>query len=228
MGDGSFRNEEQKEFACIGKPSFDSKSLQSIITNLRPSCVLGAAGVTPNCFTKEVIEALVTANRDDDSQNRPIIFAMSNPKTQAECTAEAAYTFSQGHAIFGAGTYFEPVEHDGRTYAPGQVNNVYIFPGVSFGACVCAAKTIPDRFFLVAAQAVANSLTEEDLQLDRVIPERERLREVALEVATAIVLEAQEMGLATRTLGVNVTEVKAAVKALMWEPGMPATFGIPE
>jgi malate dehydrogenase (oxaloacetate-decarboxylating)(NADP+) len=226
--DGNFRNEEQKEFAYAGKPSFDSKSLESIIANLRPSCVLGAAGVTPNCFTKEVIETLLTANLDDDSQNRPIIFAMSNPKSQAECTAEAAYTFSKGHAIFGGGTYFEPVEHEGRTYAPGQVNNVYIFPGVSFGACVCAAKTIPDRFFLIAAQAVANSLTDEDLQLDRVIPARERLREVSLEVATAFVLEAQKMGLATRTLGADESQVKAAVKALMWEPGMPATFGIPE
>jgi len=225
--DGSFRNDEQKAFACVGKPNFDSKSLESIIANIRPSCVLGAAGVTPNCFTKEVIQKLVEVNKDDDSQSRPIIFAMSNPKSQAECTAEAAYTYSEGHAIFGAGTYFDPVTYNGREYAPGQVNNVYIFPGVSFGACVCAAKTIPDRFFLIAAQAVANSLSEEDMQLDRVIPARERLREVSLEVATAVVLEAQKMGLATRTLGADEAEVKAAVKALMWEPGKPATFGIP-
>jgi len=224
---GSFRNEEQKEFACLGQPAFDLKSLESIVANIRPTCVVGAVGVAPDCFTKGVIEALVKANCEDDTQHRPIIFALSNPKTQAECTAEAAYTHSDGHAIFGAGTYFDPVEFAGRKYSPGQVNNVYIFPGVSFGACVCAAKTIPDRFFLVAAQAVANSLTEEDLQLDRVIPARERLREVSLEVATAVVLEAQEMGLATRVLGTSAAEVRAAVRALMWEPGMPETFGIP-
>eukprot|EP00928_Gymnodinium_smaydae_P079962 TRINITY_DN63788_c0_g1_i1.p1 TRINITY_DN63788_c0_g1~~TRINITY_DN63788_c0_g1_i1.p1 ORF type:complete len:629 (+),score=111.89 TRINITY_DN63788_c0_g1_i1:41-1888(+) len=223
---GSFRNDEQKAFAVVGEPAFNAKTLESIIAHVRPTCVVGAVGVAPNCFTKEVIETLVQVNCEDDLQHRPIIFALSNPKSQAECTAEDAYKFSQGHAIYGAGTYFEPVEFGGRTHSPGQVNNVYIFPGVSFGACACAAKTIPDSFFMVAAQAVANSLDSTDVQLDRVIPARERLREVGLEVATAVVLEAQKLGLATRCLGITRDEVRSAVKAMMWEPGMPPTFGI--
>jgi len=163
---------------------------------------------------------------DSDSQHRPTVFALSNPKSQAECTAEAIYNQTKGRAIFGSGTYFEPVTVGGVTHAPGQVNNVYIFPGLSFGAVVCAAKTIPDRFFMVAAEAVANSLVEEDMQLDRVIPSRDRLREVGLNVATATVLEAQKMGLATKNLGADAAAVKEAVKKLMWEPGMPATFGV--
>jgi malate dehydrogenase (oxaloacetate-decarboxylating)(NADP+) len=227
--DGSYRNNEQKDFAQVGQPTFESKSLGSIIENTGTSCLLGAVGIAPNCFDKNVIETLTRVNYDSSTcqQTRPIVFAMSNPKTQAECTAEDCYKFSKQQAIYGAGTFFDPVTIDGKTRCPGQVNNVYIFPGVSFGAVVCEAKTIPDRFFMVAAQAVANSLSEEDMRLERVIPDRERLREVSLNVATAVVMEAQAMGLAGRTLGSTEAQVKAAVKALMWEPGMPSTFGVP-
>jgi malate dehydrogenase (oxaloacetate-decarboxylating)(NADP+) len=227
--DGSYRNNEQKDFAQVGQPTFESKSLASIVENTGTSCLLGAVGIAPNCFDKNVIETLTRVNYDSSTcqQTRPIVFAMSNPKTQAECTAEDCYKFSKQQAIYGAGTFFDPVTIDGKTRCPGQVNNVYIFPGVSFGAVVCEAKTIPDRFFMVAAQAVANSLSEEDMRLERVIPDRERLREVSLNVATAVVVEAQAMGLAGRTLGSTEAQVKAAVKALMWEPGMPSTFGVP-
>lgn len=230
--DGSYRNDEQKEFAMVGKPDYNGNNLVNVIEHTRASCLVGATGVAPNSFTKEVVEAMVKVNCDTcgteagSSQNRPVVFALSNPKTQAECTAQACYDFSKGQAIFGAGTFFDAVVVNGRKHQPGQVNNVYIFPGVSFGACVCAAKTIPDSFFLCAAQAVANSLVEEDMQLDRIVPARERLREVNLNVATAVVMEAQKKGLATKNLGADEATVKAAVKALMWEPGMPPTFGI--
>lgn len=221
--EGSHRNNEQKEFAHVGKPTFESKSLASIIENTSTTCLVGAVGVAPGCFDKSVLEAVTKVNGD----KRPIVFALSNPKTQAECTAADCYKFTDNKAIYGAGTYFEPVTVEGKERCPGQVNNVYIFPGVSFGACVCEAKTIPESFFMVAAQAVANTLCEADMQVDRVVPSRDRLREVALNVATAVVMEAQQKGLAARTLGNDEAGVKAAVKELMWEPGMPPTFGIP-
>jgi malate dehydrogenase (oxaloacetate-decarboxylating)(NADP+) len=222
--DGSYRNNEQKEFAQVGKPEYESKNLPSIIENTKATALVGAVGVAPGCFDKSVIDALVKVTPSDV---RPICFALSNPKTQAECTAADCYKWSNERCIYAAGTFFEPVTIEGRTRSPGQVNNVYIFPGMSFGAVVCDAKTIPERFFMVAAQAVANSLGDADVQADRVVPHRDRLREVALNVATAVVLEAQKMGLAKRTLGKDEAEVKAAVQALMWEPGKPPTFGIP-
>lgn len=226
--DGSFRNNEQKEFAIVGKPGYDLKSLASIIENTGTSCLVGAVGVAPGCFDQSVIEAVVKVNCAGESHKWPIVFALSNPKTQAECIAEDCYTWSKVHAIFGAGTFFDPVTIEGRTHSAGQVNNVYIFPGLSFGAVVCHANTIPDRFFMVAAQAVANSLSDEELRADKVVPDRDRLREVSLNVATAVVMEAQNMGLATRSLGQDEAEVRAAVKALMWKPGMAPTFGIPK
>jgi len=223
--EGCFRNDEQKEFAHVGKPTWEHTKLPAIIENTGCTALIGAVGVAPGCFDKGVLEAMTKVNGE---QNRPIVFALSNPKTQAECTAEEAYKFTNNTAIYGAGTFFEPVTVEGKERAPGQVNNVYIFPGVSFGAVVCEAKTIPESFFMVAAQAVANSLNEADMQAERVVPCRDRLREVGLNVATAVVLKAQQEGLANRFLGNTEAEVKAAVKELMWEPGMPATFGVPK
>jgi malate dehydrogenase (oxaloacetate-decarboxylating)(NADP+) len=214
--EGSHRNNEQKEFACIGQPTFNSKDLAASVRALHPSILVGAVGVVPNCFTKDVVDAMMEVSDGE----RPIIFALSNPKSQSEITAENAFTWSQGQAILGTGTYFDPVTINGREHHVGQVNNVYIFPGVSFGSYACQAKSIPDSFFLKAAEAVANSLSAEDFQQDLVIPRRSRAREVGLNVAAAVVYEAQKQGLAGKSLGTTPEEVKSAVKALMWEPGM--------
>jgi len=218
---GSFRNDEQKEFAQIGQPSYSQIDLPSIIRAIRPTCIVGAVGVAPNCFTKEVVEAMLEVNSEaGELLAPPVMFALSNPKTQAEITAEHAYKWSQGNVILGTGTHFDPVQMDGRKHSPGQVNNVYIFPGVSFGARVCHASSIPDSFFMKGAEAVANSLSPEDLKVDRVIPERDRVREVALNVATAVVLEAQRTGLAAKKLADSWEAVKKEVSAKMWQPGM--------
>merc|ERR1719230_2435915 len=77
--EGSFRNEEQKEFAVIGKPDFDSKNLVECIKKLKPTCIIGAVGVMPGCFDRAVVDAMVQVN----APHRPVIFALSNPKTQA-------------------------------------------------------------------------------------------------------------------------------------------------
>lgn len=214
--EGSFRNEEQKAFAQKGRPSFDSRDLVALVEHVRPSCIVGAVGVAPNCFTKPVVEALLEFNTQ-----RPVIFALSNPKTKAEITAQDAYEWSDGRIIYGSGTWFPPVEVGGRVHAAGQVNNVYIFPGVSFGAVCCQANTIPERFFMVAAEAVASSLDEEDIAADMVVPRRDRIRDVSLEVAAAVVLDAQATGLAGRLLGDNLTEVKEALAKLRWSPNLP-------
>merc|ERR1712170_62942 len=89
------------------------------------------------------------------------------------------------------------------------------------GAVCCRASTIPERFFMVAAEAVANSLDEEDLKTDRVVPHPNKIRAVGLNVATAVVLEAQRMGLAGRALGKDAGEVKEALRGMMWSPEAP-------
>ena len=99
---------------------------------------------------------------------------------------------------------------------------MYIFPGLSFGAVACQAEKIPERMFMVAAEAVANSLTQEDLEADRVMPARSRLRDVALNVATTVVLESQKLGLAGRVLGEDWDEVKEQLRGMMWLPNPAA------
>jgi malic enzyme len=171
-------------------------------------------GVDPGCFDKNVVEAMVRVNKSV----RPAIFALSNPKTKAEITARDAYTWSNGAVIYGSGTAFDPVEVAKKTRSPGQVNNVYIFPGVSFGVICCQASNIPERFFMVAAEAVANSLDEADLKSDRVVPHPDRIREVGLNVATAVVMEAQKLGLASRRFPSRRWEVRDALMKMMWAP----------
>merc|ERR1719221_2337349 len=95
---------------------------------------------------------------------RPVVFALSNPMTQAEITSEDAYDWSGGLAIYGSGTRMPDVQVQGELRVPAQVNNVYIFPGVAMGAIRCQAKSIPDTFFLAAAEAVAKSLDVDDMR----------------------------------------------------------------
>jgi len=219
--EGSFRNDEQKEFAQVGKPTFDGKDLVAAVEHIKPTSIIGAVGRDPGCFSKEVVQAMLRVN----DTSRPGIYALSNPKTQAEITSVDCWTWSAGKAIYGSGTGMESLELEGKMFCPGQVNNVYIFPGMSMGAVCCQASTIPERFFMVAAEAVANSLDAEDLKTDRVVPHPNKIRSVGLNVAAAVVCEAQKMGLASKTLGNDASEVKEALQGLMWSP---ETSGVQE
>jgi malate dehydrogenase (oxaloacetate-decarboxylating)(NADP+) len=212
---GVFKNDEQKALAYRGKPAFACESLVDVIKGVKPTVLVGAVGVSPNCFTKDVVDGMM---QSVGGGGRPIIFALSNPKSQSEITADNCYRWSNGAAIFGSGTHFDSVEVGGKRHSPGQVNNVYIFPGMSFGAICCQAKTIPERLFLVAAEAVANSLSQQDFDESRVIPHRDHVQRVNLNVATAVVLEAQRLSLARRNLGADAAAVKATLEGMMWKP----------
>jgi len=217
--EGSFRNDEQKAVAHVGQKLPEGADLVTIVEHVKPDVIVGAVGRAPNCFTKEVMEAMTEVQAAKKSgAMRPIVFALSNPKTQAEITAERCYEFTKGAAIFGSGTRFDAVTVNGKTREPGQVNNFFIFPGMSFGTMLCEATTIPESFFMVAAEAVANTLDAHDIQVESVVPHPGRIREVNSNVAAAVVLAAQEAGLAGKALGSTKAEVISALKAAMWSP----------
>lgn len=222
--EGSFRNQEQRAVAQIGRPEYDSTDLVAVVDNTKPDVLIGAVGVAPGCFTREVIEAMVRVQEKPDGL-RPLVFALSNPSSQAEITAADCYRFSNGRAIFGSGTRFPELAVNGRQREPGQVNNFFVFPGLSFGAYCCGSRTIPERFFLTAAEAVANSLDVHDIEVDSVLPSPERIREVAQNVATAVVLDAQALGLATIHLGDDAESVTATLKKQMWNPNLEELSG---
>jgi len=217
--EGTFRNDEQKSVAQVGKPDYDSADLIAIIENVKPDAIVGAVGKAPGCFNKKVIDAMVKVQDEKPGGGgRPIVFALSNPKTQAEITAHDCYAFSEGKAIFGSGTRFPSEEVNGKLREPGQVNNFFIFPGMSFGAMCCEASSIPERMFMIAAEAVANALDDADIAADSVVPNPKRIRDVSKAVATAVVLESQKAGLAGKTLGDGKEEVAKALADKMWSP----------
>merc|ERR1719253_524306 len=220
--EGCFRNDEQKALAHVGKPSWDTTSLAAMIDHLKPDALIGAVGGSPGCFTKELVEKMCQVQASKPKPRRPLIFALSNPKTQAEITAEDCYAFSGGKAIYGSGTRFFPLDVDGKERAPGQVNNFLIFPGMSFGAVMCKAKTIPETLFMAAAEAVALSLNAHDVEVESVVPHPSRIREVSLNVAARAVLAAQKLGIAQQTHGATLDEVHRSLQAKMWTPEEPA------
>jgi malate dehydrogenase (oxaloacetate-decarboxylating)(NADP+) len=183
-------------------------NLLEAVKTLHPTAIIGVSG-RPNLFTKEVVEAMAEINE------QPIIFALSNPTSNAECTAEEAYTWTNGRAIFASGSPFDPVSLNGKTYTPGQGNNVYIFPGVGLGAIASKARLVTDSMFLAASKALASLVTEEDLSIGLIYPPLTRIRDVSAAIACSVAEIAFETGLAAQE---RPTDLPAHVRNLMYEP----------
>jgi malate dehydrogenase (oxaloacetate-decarboxylating)(NADP+) len=127
---------------------------------------------------------------------QPIIFALSNPTTKSECTAQQAYEWTNGNAIFASGSPFDPVRLEGKIYVPGQGNNMFIFPGIGLGAVVCGARKITDEMFFTAAKTLSHMVTAEELEAGTVYPDLGKIRQISLAIATAVCRLAYDEGLA--------------------------------
>jgi malate dehydrogenase (oxaloacetate-decarboxylating)(NADP+) len=180
----------------------------SAVESLRPTAIIGVSG-QPQTFTRPTIEAMA---RQSD---RPIVFALSNPTSKAECTAEQAYTWTGGRAIFASGSPFDPVEIDGRTYVPGQGNNAYVFPGVGLGVIATEAKRVTDEMFFEAAKALAHEVSEDDLDKGRIYPSLARIREDSLSIAAAVAEVAYRRDLARRRRPDDLTDY---LRSVMYAP----------
>ena len=178
--------EHKKPYAHPHEPVGD---FAAAVRALKPTAIIGV-GATPQTFTREVIDAMCQAN------DRPIIFALSNPTSKAECTAEQAYEWSNGRALFASGSPFDPVEFRGQRYVPRQGNNSYIFPGVGLGVVTMHASRITDSMFMAAAKTLAESVSEEDLAQGSLYPALSRVREVSARIAAAVGEIAVREGLA--------------------------------
>ena len=187
VSDRTNLNEGKRRYAHPHEPVSDF--LEAVKT-LKPTAIIGVSG-QPGVFTQKIVEEISRV------QDRPIIFALSNPTSKAECTAKEAYTWSEGRAIFASGSPFDPVTlADGKTYVPGQGNNAYIFPGVGLGVVVSRAKRVTDEMFFAAARTLAAQVTESDLERGLIYPPLDRVREVSERIAAAVAEVAYEQDLA--------------------------------
>ncbi len=178
------------------------------IKTLKPTAIIGVSAVS-GAFTQEVLEEMARINQ------RPIVFALSNPTSQAECSAEEAYRWTGGRALFASGSPFDPVQFDGKTYIPRQGNNSYIFPGVGLGAIVSRARHITDEMFMCAASALAKLVTDADLAQGSLYPALSHIRQVSAHIAAAVAETAYRNGLAGKP---KPTDVLSDVRSQMFDP----------
>jgi malate dehydrogenase (oxaloacetate-decarboxylating)(NADP+) len=180
----------------------------SALRALRPTAIIGVAAVG-GTFTPEVLAAMAEINA------HPIVFALSNPTSKAECTAAQAYEGTQGRALFACGSPFLPVQYAGKTLVPRQGNNSYIFPGVGLGAIACGATRITDEMFLAAAQTLAAHVTPADLAQGSLFPPLANAREVSVHIAVAVAEVAFSRGLARQH---RPADVIALVRSHVYDP----------
>ncbi|KAL7222120.1 hypothetical protein ACSBR1_023932 [Camellia fascicularis] len=167
------------------------EELVDAVKAIKPTVLIGSSGAG-RTFTKEVIEAMASFNE------KPIILALSNPTSQSECTAEEAYAWSQGRAIFASGSPFGPVEYNGKVYVSGQANNAYIFPGFGLGLIISGAIRVHDDMLLAASEALAAEVSQDNFDKGLIYPPFSNIRKISAHIASEVAAKAYELGLATR------------------------------
>ena len=197
--------EHQKLFAHESEPS---KDFAESILKIKPTAIIGVSTVG-GAFTQQVIENMSTINE------RPIIFPYSNPTSHSECTAEQAYNWSKGKAIFASGSPFAPVVYNGKTYTPGQGNNVFIFPALGLAIYATEAKRVTDEMLLTASEAVAEQISQEDFNNGLIYPPIKNIREVSVNVAVKVAEEIFRSGSARIKKPKNIRKF---IKSKMYEP----------
>lgn len=198
----------QKPYAHQHPPTHDFvKAIQSI----KPTTIIGVSTIG-GAFTKEVIEAMAAIN------DRPIIFALSNPTEHAECTPQQAYQWSKGKAIYAAGVQFHPINYNGKAYLPGQANNFYIFPAIGMAVLVTQAKRVNDAMFIEAARAVADEVSPELLAQGALYPLQTDILPVAIRTAARVAKNIFDQGLARVPRPDNILEL---IQQTIYKPEYP-------
>lgn len=199
-------NHEKAPFAKEADPI---ETLEEAVNFVKPTALIGCAAQGRK-FTKEILEKMASLN------DHPIIFALSNPTSKAECTAEEAYTHTDGKCVFASGSPFNQVDYKGKSFHPGQGNNCYIFPAVGLATIACQIKHIPDEIFIIASESLSNQVTEKELNEGRVYPNLNRIQEVSLGIAVDVGKYALEKNLCH--LHPNPESIENLVKSQVYRP----------
>jgi malate dehydrogenase (oxaloacetate-decarboxylating)(NADP+) len=186
--------------------------LVSAIEQLRPTALIGVSAQAGG-FPEAAVRAMAQINQ------RPIIFPLSNPTSCSECSAEEAYRWSEGRAVFASGSPFAPVTIGGRTLVPRQANNAYIFPGLGLGLITAGARRVTETMFHAAARTLADRTAPDSFEQGALLPPLSEIRQVSAAIAVAVAAVAFDEGLATVQ---RPTDLAAAVASLMYDPEYPA------
>ncbi len=193
---------EMRRFGFEAGATYD---LEAVIARVKPTILVGTAG-TPGAFTEGAIREM------GKHAERPIVFPLSNPTANCEATPADILAWTDGRAVVATGSPFAPVEHGGRTHVIGQGNNVFVFPGVGLGVIVSGAREVTDAMFLVAARALAESVTEERLATGALYPSPSALRDISRKIAVRVVAHVRGVGPSAHE------EIEREVSAAMWYP----------
>lgn len=202
--------QHQLQFAHENEPL---DSFAEAILKIKPTAIVGVSTVG-GAFNSQVIENMSAVNE------HPIIFPYSNPTTHSECTAEQAYTWSKGKAIFASGSPFPPVQYEGKTFTPGQGNNVFIFPALGMAIFATEAKRVTDEMLLTAAEAVASQVTTEDFEKGLIYPNVNDILRVSIYVAEKVAEHIFDNGLANVERPDNISDF---IKSKMYVPSYQTT-----
>lgn len=202
------RNDLNEQKLIYAQDHPESNDLLEIVNSIQPTGIIAVTGI-PGLISRDVAQAMSQLNE------RPLLFALSNPTSKSECTARQAYEWTHCRGIFASGSPFRAVDCGGKTFVPGQANNAYIFPGVGLGILAAEASHVVDEMFLAAAEALAENVTDQDLALGRIYPSLRRIREVSVDIATAVADIAYDHGIARRP---RPEDLPAYVRSLMFEP----------
>lgn len=184
------------------------QDLHSVVEAVKPTALIGASG-QPGTFTPEILATMARNNE------RPIIFALSNPTSQSECTAEEAYRFTNKRAVFASGSPFPPVVMDGQTLVSGQANNVYIFPGVGLGVLAAESTRVTDEMFAAAAKSLDQQVSKEDFDQGRIYPSLTRIREVSVNIALSVAKVVFARGLSRMK---EPSDLRSHIESKMYHP----------
>ncbi len=206
----------RKDLATHKKPyAHDAPGAPDLIAAIRglePTALIGVSG-QPGTFTREVLEAMATLNR------RPIVFALSNPTANSECTAEEAYTHTQGRVVFASGSPFPPLSVGGKHLVVAQANNAYVFPGVALGTIASRASLVTDEMFAAAAQTLADMVSKDDLAQGLLFPPLPSIREVSFRIAAAVARVAWKRRLTKLR---EPKDLDALIRSCVFEPVYPS------
>ena len=195
----------QKPYAHKHEPT---KDFVAAIESIKPTTIVGVSTIG-GAFTQKVVEAMSRINE------RPVILALSNPTDHAECTAEQAYTWSKGKAIYAAGVQFQPVSLNEQTFLPGQANNFYIFPAIGMAVFATQASRVTDQMFIEAARAVADQVSPDLLNQGLLYPLQSNILETEVQTAARVAKLVFDSGLARVS---RPTDMVAFIRGHVYKP----------